>query len=196
MGKKAVMASARRLKGKFEERWDFEEVYGQAWRGMGDRAREEIVLRAMECMHLEFEDLSRYSVPEITLGNMAGGSGEGFLKLVNALLPGEDLQGDYSVVRHAGWEVVHGIELDEGESLKPRSRSICAMQKGFLLLRHAYMLDFVLNALKEIVSSSWSESSSRRWLILNLPRRKRRLPTILSKRLRSRILNHLAMAFA
>ena len=100
------MASARRLKSKFEDRRNFGEVNGEPWRVMSEREREEIVLRAMECMHVELEGLSRYRVPDVTLANMAGGGGEGFLKLVNALLPHKDRPDDYSVVRCVAWEPV------------------------------------------------------------------------------------------
>lgn len=151
MQKKAVVRSARRLKTRFDEAGDFGVVYAGPWRAMGKRAREEIVLKVLAWIEgAGFDRVDRYSAPELTLANLAGGAGEGFLRLVNALLPNEDLPNENSVVRHEGWEKVCRIVL-EGESLKSSGRSVRALEDEHLVGRHAFLLDFVEGVLENIV---------------------------------------------
>lgn len=136
---------------------DSEERGFAAWRGETELEREEIVLAVLAKRHggsseyvREKEVELRALAPEITLGGLAGGDGEGLIELARAVVPTEGGM-KYAIVRHARFERLWDFQLDEGKSL-PKSKVVRAYQEDQLLMRHSYLLFIVLGVLSVLVS--------------------------------------------
>lgn len=149
---------------------DSELVY-ERWRGKTLEEREEIVLAALAGLHSgdskldKKREINRRSAPEITLEGMAGGGGQGFVRLVNAVLPGE--KSSYSIVCNSAFERVYGFRADGDESLAPLSKRLRAWQDEELLVRASYLQGFVSRAL-ELIVSILSRALGNLWTELSL----------------------------
>ena len=126
------------------------------WKDKPELEREEIVLAVLAKPRGGMDDDARKKesdnrslAPEITLQEMAGSGGEGFLKLVNALILHDSTT--YPIVRHETFERLHGLRLNADVVELPRSQIIRAFQDDRLLARHSYLLDFATNFLYFLV---------------------------------------------
>jgi hypothetical protein len=136
----------------------------EPWKAMHVAEREVKLLEAMRILHqsdtfLGEERRSAYNserrlVPEITLKNLAGDDGQGFLTLINALLPDPDRVDQYRIVRNAEFEAHYGINFESDETIMPPSQSERAYQETRLHLRHLYLLEFVRVIVARLVSPS------------------------------------------
>lgn len=146
-------------------RFEFKDVILKPWRAMGELAREELILGTLAEMHGGNRDDAfgllgddRTLVLEINLAGLAGNNGEGFVTLINVLLPSSEQPTAYSAVRHADFERVHGFILD-GESLVPRSKGVRARQEQTLICRHNRLHIFVATVFDLMVRSVSLEMS-------------------------------------
>lgn len=92
----------------------------------------------------------RLDCPEIALGELTRGRGEGLFKLVGHFLFCDDGAEDFPCLRNAGVERKCGWVMEEDV---PRSRAQRAIQETELLIRHDFLSFFVLTLLFTIVRS-------------------------------------------
>ncbi|ORY89483.1 hypothetical protein BCR35DRAFT_329408 [Leucosporidium creatinivorum] len=146
---------------------DFEEKYAEPWRKAGREGREEMLLKALEHGHRqsakgpERAETLRMLAPEITLEQMAGGEGEGFLKLIDALLvEGSTEDGEWIVfVRQEGFERKFLFNFDQ-DTLLPASKALRGFQYEQVLTRTSYLLVLVLDVLSLISGDEFEKRSS------------------------------------
>lgn len=137
---------------------EFEGRYAEPWRRAGREKREEMLLKVLEHAHRQSAkgperwETFRMLVPEITLERMAGGDGEGFLKLIDALLvEGWTEDEQWTVfLRHEAFERKFLFNFDH-ETLLPASQALRGFQFEQLLIRTSYLLTLVLDLLCVIV---------------------------------------------
>jgi hypothetical protein len=99
----------------------------QPWKARGKEGREELVLQALKHFDQEWTTIGREDqrllAPEFTLEEMAGGEGEGFLRLVrNLLLPAAEPSISSSFrVHHEQLDRMYGFNSQEfHESIRLR----------------------------------------------------------------------------
>lgn len=157
-GRQNVLGLARELYRVMSN--DYVGRYVDKWKGKTDVEREEIVLAVLAKTHEQLEETStgrtavpRGICPEVTLHEMAGGGGVDFVRLLSALLLGKD-HSTYSVVPNAGFDRLIGVRVDDLAADLPRSNIIRAYQEDQILIRHSYLLSFVLNVFRHLARLS------------------------------------------
>lgn len=145
---------------------DFEEKYAEPWRKAGKKGGEggDAAEGVGACRAGGFKGTSRGETlrmlaPEVTLQQMAGGKGEGFLKLINALLvEGWTEDGEWTVfLCHEAFERKFLFDFDQ-DTLLPASKAPRGFQHEQLLTRTSYFLVLVLDVLSAIVSDTALDS--------------------------------------
>jgi hypothetical protein len=157
-GAKSVRGQGLRLLEKTTAQ-DFEKRYAEPWRSKKRKEREQLVLQVLEYVHRgratgpEMAERMRVLAPEITLEQLAGGGGEGLLKLANSLVvEGWTQNGQWSVfVRHEAFERKFLFNFDQ-DTLLPSSRALRCFQEEQRLTRHSHLFEVVLDLLAAIVS--------------------------------------------
>lgn len=137
---------------------DFEQRYAEPWRRKTKEEREELVLQVLQHVHQgraagpERGEMMRLFAPEVTLEQLAGGGGEGLLKLANSLVvEGWSQEGQWSVfVRHEAFERKFLFNFDQ-DALLPASKALRAFQEEHRLTRHSYLFEVVGDLLTAIV---------------------------------------------
>ncbi|ORY89490.1 hypothetical protein BCR35DRAFT_329415 [Leucosporidium creatinivorum] len=136
---------------------DFEQRYAEPWRRKPKAEREEIVLQVLEHVHRGRAagpargESMRMLAPEITLEQLAGGKGEGLLKLANSLVvEGWTQERQWSVfVRNKAFERKCLFNFDQ-DTLLPASKALRAFQEEQRLTRHSYLFEVVLDLFRVI----------------------------------------------